>query len=80
GRPAADAPSGLFGFTFYMLTGLHAAHVIGGLGALALTAARAGQGRYTPESRAGVDACAVYWHFLDVVWIVLFAVLWIGGI
>lgn len=65
----------LYGFMFYLLTGLHAAHVIGGLIPLGVTAARARQGRYTGESHAGIEYVSMYWHFLAVVWLILFAAL-----
>jgi len=69
----------LYGFTFYMLTGLHAAHVVGGLIPLGITVVRAFLGKYTWASYGGVRNVATYWHFLDVVWLVLFAVLWFGS-
>jgi cytochrome c oxidase subunit 3 len=65
----------LYAFTFYMLTGLHAAHVIGGLILLGVVIARAGRGRYGSGHYDGITYAAMYWHFLDVVWVVLFAVL-----
>ena len=65
----------LYAFTFYMLTTLHALHVVCGLIPLLLTTSRAFKGRYGPESSMGVLLCAMYWHFLDAVWLVLFAVL-----
>ena len=64
--------SNLYGFTFYMLTGLHAAHVIGGLIPMAWVTARAFRGAYAPESHGGVTYSAMYWHFLDAVWLVMF--------
>jgi cytochrome c oxidase subunit 3 len=60
---------------FYMLTALHGAHVVGGLIPLAITAWRARAGRYGPRELMGVRLCAFYWHFLDAVWVVIFAVL-----
>ncbi len=69
------AKTNLYGFTFYVLTGLHAAHVIGGLIPLAVVTARASRGRYSREFHPGVEYCAIYWHFLDVVWVVMFAIL-----
>lgn len=69
------ARTNLYGFTFYMLTGLHAAHVVGGLVPLAIVTARAWAGRYTAVAHAGVAYCAVYWHFLAAVWIVMFGIL-----
>ncbi|MFH1681903.1 MAG: cytochrome c oxidase subunit 3 [Candidatus Eisenbacteria bacterium] len=78
-RPPSTGPGALFGFTFYMLTGLHAAHVLGGLIALAVVTARAHRGAYSAADHAGIELCARYWHFLDIVWIVLFAVLLVGN-
>jgi cytochrome c oxidase subunit III len=69
------AKTDLYGFTFYILTGLHAAHVVGGLVPLAVVTVRALRGRYSAASHAGVEYCAIYWHFLDVVWVVMFAIL-----
>ena len=65
----------LYGFTFYMLTGLHAGHVLGGLAALALVARRAFRGVYSWAYYPGVRYTAVYWHFLGGVWLVLFGLL-----
>ncbi len=78
---AADltAKTNLYGFTFYMLTGLHAAHVVGGLVPLSVVTARAFKGRYSAASHAGLVYTAVYWHFLDGVWLVLFAVLMLAS-
>lgn len=60
---------------FYVLTSLHAAHVIGGLIPLAFVASRAVRGRYDAERHAGVRFTTLYWHFLDVVWILLFIII-----
>jgi cytochrome c oxidase subunit III len=65
----------LYGFLFYLLTGLHAAHVLGGLAPLGLVTARAWRGAYTSGAHGGVEYTATYWHFLDAVWVVLFTVL-----
>ncbi len=73
------AQSNLYAFTFYLLTGLHGIHVVGGLVPMALAARRAGQGRYTPDHHGGVVLLSMYWHFLDAVWLVLFAVLMTAG-
>ncbi len=58
-----------------LLVALHAAHVVGGLVPLLITAARSYRGAYGPDNHAGVRRCATYWHFLDVVWLVMFATL-----
>jgi cytochrome c oxidase subunit III len=70
--------SHLFGFTFYVLTGLHAVHVLGGLIPLSIVAWRAGAGRYTASNPGGLVTTAMYWHFLDVVWLALFALFILG--
>ncbi len=67
--------SKLYAFTFYMLTVLHAAHVVGGLIPLAIVIVRAWEGRYTWASHAGVKHIAIYWHFLDIVWLLIFVAL-----
>ena len=64
---------------FYVLTGLHAAHVLGGLGTLAVVARRAWAGRYSPSYYPGVRYSAIYWHFLDAVWCVLFVVVYLDS-
>jgi len=74
-RAGLPMQKNFYAFFFYTLTGLHAAHVIGGVIALLVVSVFAFLGRYGPSSLAGVWRCAVYWHFLDVVWLVLFAVL-----
>ncbi len=72
------AKANLYGFTFYILTGLHAAHVVGGLIPLAVVTSRAFRGRYSAAFHPGVEYCAIYWHFLDVVWLVMFGILMFG--
>jgi cytochrome c oxidase subunit 3 len=69
----------LYGWTFYVLTALHAAHVVGGLVPMAITTWRASRGRYGPADHRGITYCAMYWHFLDGAWIVLYTVLLLGS-
>jgi cytochrome c oxidase subunit 3 len=69
----------LYAWTFYVLTVLHALHVLGGLPPLMLTTVRALRHRYGPERLAGVTYCAMYWHFLDAAWIVLYITLLWGS-
>jgi cytochrome c oxidase subunit 3 len=76
-RAHATIESGLYAWTFYVLTGLHAVHVLGGLLPMVVTFRRSVQGRYTPDDHVGVVLCAMYWHALDVIWILLYATLWI---
>jgi cytochrome c oxidase subunit 3 len=60
---------------FYLLTGLHGLHLAGGLAVLGLTVTRAWRDRAMDRLRLSVQLCAIYWHFLLAVWIVLFALL-----
>jgi cytochrome c oxidase subunit III len=69
------AKTNLYGFLFYLLTALHAVHVLGGLVPLGGVTACAHNGRYTAERHNPVEYIAMYWHFLAAVWLVLFAVL-----
>ncbi|MCH8226982.1 MAG: cytochrome c oxidase subunit 3 [Proteobacteria bacterium] len=64
--------SGIYGSTFFMLTGFHGVHVT--LGAIMLTviAFRSMHGHFKPENHFGFEAVAWYWHFVDVVWLGLF--------
>ena len=74
-RVHLTAASNLYAFTFFMLTGLHAAHAIGGIALLAIVWARSLRGRYGSGHHAGITYAAMYWHFLDAIWLLLFAVL-----
>jgi cytochrome c oxidase subunit III len=69
----------IFGFLFYLLTSLHALHVIGGLIPLGITLAKASRGVYTAEYNHPVHFMAMYWHFLGVIWYVMFAVIFVFG-
>jgi cytochrome c oxidase subunit 3 len=60
---------------FYLLTGAHGLHLLGGLAALAVVLVRAYQRRYTSEEHTGLNVFALYWHFLDGLWLYLFALL-----
>jgi cytochrome c oxidase subunit 3 len=70
----------LYIFTFYVLTGLHGLHVVGGLIPLVVVARRAAAGRYGSADHNGLVLCAMYWHFLDVVWITLFVALQVASV
>jgi cytochrome c oxidase subunit III len=60
---------------FYLLTGLHGLHVLGGLIVLGITADRVWRATAPDGARLSVQLCATYWHFLLVVWLVLFGLL-----
>ncbi len=64
---------------YYVLTGLHAMHVLGGLLALGIASYRATHGGYTATDHRGLIACGSYWHFLLIVWLGVYAVLLLVG-
>ena len=68
---------GAFGTIFYGLTGLHGAHVFVGLTLLAVATVRAFRGHFTPEHHHGVEIPGIYWHFVDVMWIVVYATIYL---
>ncbi|MGJ8586051.1 MAG: cytochrome c oxidase subunit 3 [Marinosulfonomonas sp.] len=69
----------VYGANFFMATGFHGFHVIVGTIFLAVCLVRALNGRFTPENHIGFEAAAWYWHFVDVVWLFLFAAIYIWG-
>src|SRR5690606_29182295 len=64
--------SGIYGSTFYMLTGFHGAHVTLGTIMLIVIWFRCLEGHFTKDAHFGFEAVAWYWHFVDVVWLMLF--------
>jgi heme/copper-type cytochrome/quinol oxidase subunit 3 len=73
-----QASTALYGLMFFLVA-VHAAHVIGGLIPLMVITVRANMGRYDHESHAPVKYVAMYWHFLDGVWLVMLFVLLVLG-
>src|SRR5262249_50073739 len=69
----------LFFVFYYVMTGLHASHMIIGLGVLAWVMREAKRGRFTPEYRPHVENFGLYWHFVDVIWIFLLPLLYLIG-
>jgi cytochrome c oxidase subunit 3 len=69
----------IYGATFFMATGFHGAHVIIGTIFLAVCLLRAYQGHFTPDQHLGFEFAAWYWHFVDVVWLFLFAAIYVWG-
>lgn len=65
--------AGLFGATFYVLTGFHGLHVIGGVLYLTGILLISLRGQYHADNYAGVEIAGLYWHFVDIVWIFVFA-------
>jgi cytochrome c oxidase subunit III len=70
---------GIYGSTFFMATGFHGFHVLIGTIFLAVCLFRAMKGEFTPKQHFGFEAAAWYWHFVDVVWLFLFAAIYIWG-
>lgn len=71
----------LFGTTFFTLTGFHGAHVtLGVIWLLSILFHSFRKGGVTPEKNLDVDLAALYWHFVDIVWIVIFTVVYLFGV
>ncbi len=69
--------SNAYGSAFYTMTGFHALHVFAGLLAMLVVLGRAAVGAVTEREHAGLEVVTYYWHFVDVVWIALFLVIFV---
>ena len=69
--------SSTFGSVFFLTTGFHGLHVIGGLVAFVFVLMRSTMGRFTPAQATSAIVVSYYWHFVDVVWIGLFATIYL---
>ncbi len=69
--------SGTFGTTYYTLTGFHGAHVFGGVIMLSVILYRGMAGQFSAKHYDAVEGASIYWHFVDVVWILLFSLLYL---
>ena len=69
----------MHGGVFYMMTGMHALHVISGVGLLLIAWNRGRKGMYSVERHWGVEGIALYWHYVDVVWIFFYPALYLIG-
>jgi cytochrome c oxidase subunit III len=67
-----------FASAFFVMTGFHGAHVLGGLVLLTIVLYRGIRGQFSSRHHVGVAAVTLYWHFVDVVWIFLFGILYVG--
>ena len=67
----------LYGSTFYTMTGFHGAHVTIGVLALIFTTIKAFRGKYSATDYGGVEIMGLYWHFVDLVWIILFTIVYL---
>jgi len=68
---------GAFASVFFGLTGLHGAHVLIGLILLTIAATRAFRGHFSPEHHHGLELPGIYWHFVDVMWIVVYVTVYL---
>ena len=75
----SDLGGNLFGATFFTLTGFHGAHVTLGIIWLLAMAYIGGKGRLGPDTALDVELLGLYWHFVDIVWIVIFTLLYLIG-
>ena len=69
--------SGVFGSTFFTLTGFHGAHVAGGAAFILIVLLRARSGQFTARYHDTVEMASYYWHFVDVVWLGLFSTIYL---
>jgi heme/copper-type cytochrome/quinol oxidase subunit 3 len=74
----ATVSRNLFGTTFFTLTGFHGLHVLIGLVALAILFGLARMGEFKSGPSAALESVVLYWHFVDVVWVVIFTVVYLG--
>ena len=78
-RPASAIAGNIYGATFFMATGFHGFHVLIGTIFLIVCLVRANVGHFTPKHHLGFEFAAWYWHFVDVVWLFLFASIYVWG-
>ncbi len=67
----------MFVYFYFVMTGIHAIHMIIGLGLMTWILVKAAKGRFSPEYHAPVELVGLYWHFVDVIWIFLFPLLYL---
>ena len=70
---------GVYGGVFFMMTGMHALHVLSGIFLILVVWNRGRQGAFTAERHWGVEGTALYWHYVDVIWIVFYPALYLIG-
>lgn len=70
---------GVFGGVFYAMTGMHALHVLSGLVLILFNWNLARKGHFSVEKHWGVEASAIYWHYVDVVWVFFYPALYLIG-
>jgi cytochrome c oxidase subunit 3 len=76
---AGELPAniGIYGSTFYTMTGFHGFHVTMGVICMIFVTWKAFRGKYTADDHRGVEVIGLYWHFVDLVWIILFTIVYL---
>ncbi len=69
--------SSLFGTCFFTMTGFHGLHVLGGVITMLIVFINSLRGKYTPAENRGIEVAGLYWHFVDLVWIILFTIVYL---
>ena len=77
--PALPAAQQIFFSLYFIMTGVHAAHMVVGLGIMTTILVMAWRGRFGPDYYTPVEVSGLYWHFVDIVWIFLFPLLYLLG-
>jgi cytochrome c oxidase subunit 3 len=70
---------GVYGAIFFGMTGIHALHVLSGVIFIMIIWNNGRRGHYSSERHWGVEACAVYWHYVDVAWVFFYPALYLIG-
>jgi cytochrome c oxidase subunit 3 len=68
---------GIYASTFYTMTGFHGFHVSVGVVCLTFVTIKAFRGKYTQQDHRGIEVVGLYWHFVDLVWIILFTIVYL---
>jgi cytochrome c oxidase subunit 3 len=76
----AEQRAQLFFVFYFFMTGLHAAHMVVGLVMLSVIVTMANRGRFTPEYYNPLEVAGLYWHFIDIVWVFLYPLLYLVAI
>ena len=69
----------VYGAVVFAMTGMHAIHVLSGVGFIAIVWNLGRKGHFSPEEHWGVEACAIYWHYVDLVWIFFYPAIYLIG-
>jgi cytochrome c oxidase subunit 3 len=77
--PWGDVAPYPFGAVVFLMTGMHALHVVSGVAFIAIVWNLGRKGHFSAERHWGVEACAIYWHFVDLVWIFFYPAIYLIG-